>query len=240
MGQLFKEAFLRAVSQRDSVDESTLSSKNLTAVVLCNEVRAAEKKASNHETRQIEVEQIKTSIGADTDSTETLLASVDSAAPFKTPHKDSAARQDQPPKSSKKKSSTASRAGQGGPGFNSANWLKNFKHPGMSASALNPHSSTPRYPHLRQPRPQPKILPDQITISIAANAKMIWPGVLNGDADLLAVDEHAGIPVQCHVGKSSTTRELTITCFHHAFMRETIIFLFCQRVWATAVRFTET
>ena len=39
---------------------------------------------------------------------------------------------------------------------------------------------------------------------------MIWPGVLNGDADLLPVDEPAGTPVQCHVGKPSTTRELAI------------------------------
>lgn len=210
MGQLFKEAFLRAVSQRDSVDESTLSSKNLTAVVLSNKARTTEKNASNLKARQIEVGQIKTLVRVNTAATETLPVNVDCSASFKTPHKESAARQDQPPKSSNKKSSTATPAGQDGPGFNSANWLKNFKHPGMSASAPNPPSSTPRYPHLRRPRPQPKILPDEITISIAENVKMIWPGVLNGDADLLAVDEHVGIPVQCHVGKFSTTRELTI------------------------------
>lgn len=210
MGQLFKEAFLRAVSQRDSVDESTLSSKNLTAVVLSNKARATEKNASNLETMKIEVGQVKTLVSVNTAATETLPVNVDCSAPFKTPHKEIAARQDPPPKSSNKKSGTASRAGQDGPGFNNANWLKNYKHPGVSALALNPRSATPRYPHLRLSKPQPKILPDQTVISVAADAEVIWPGMLDGDADLLPVDEHAGIPVQCHVGKFSTTRELTI------------------------------
>ena len=199
MGQLFKDAFLRAISQRDCVDESTLSSKNLTEVVLGNKKRLVKNKASNHETRQTDAEKIKISVGVD--FVKVLPASGDGLAPLKTLHIDSSVKQKQPPRSNIKKDN---------PGSGGANWLKNYKHPGTYTLVLNPPSSTPRYPHLRLPRPKPTILPDQIIISVEADAKVIWPGMFNGDADLLPVDEHAGTPVQCHVGKPSTTRELTI------------------------------
>lgn len=204
MGQLFKDAFLRAVSQRDGVDKTTVSSKNLTAVVLCNDVLATKKKSSNCVVGQLHVEQIEIGLHADTTASEALVTKVISSASYK----DSVAKQDPLPNSNSKNKSVVPRAERGGPRFSSEQWLKNYKHP--SAAVFNRPFSTPRYPHLTTPRPEPKTFTDQVTISIAANATVSWPGVLNGDADLLPVDEHAGIAVQCHAGKFSTTRELVI------------------------------